>query len=340
MSRVIRFYQFGTPDVLQSEEIPTPQPAAGEVLVRVRAIGVNWTDILWRQNLAPEQAHLPAGIGSELAGTVEAVGEGVEDLPAGTPVASFLAHTPNRYPAYGDLMLMPREALTRYPDKVLSPSQASVHYTPLLIAYFGLVDLAGLKRGQSVLTTEASLCCGPSTVQLAKSLGARVIASTKDATRRDFLLSVGADKVVTTDEQDLVLEVERFTEGHGVDVILDACGGRQMNLLGDLAATRGKLVLYGLNGGNEAAFPAWTAFRKHLQFFQHNLLDFTGHAELGIEPNREAVQRALSDINQLTRDGLLKPLIDREFAFDQAVEAHRYMETCPNRGRVVITVAD
>lgn len=340
MSRMIRFHQFGPPDVLRLEEVPTPQPGSGEVLVKVQAIGVNWTDILWRQNLAPEAAHLPAGIGSELAGTVAVVGDDVDDLPVGTPVASFLAHTPNQYPAYGDYMVMPREALTRYPQESLTPVEASVHYTPLLTAYFALVNLAAVKPGQVVLTTEASLCCGPSTVQMAKSLGAKVIASTKDGARRDFLTSFGADKVVVTDEQDLVLEVEKFTGGQGVDVVLDACGGRQMNLLGDLAAPRGKLILYGLNGGNEAAFPAWTAFRKHLQFFQHNLLDFTGHAELGIESNREAVARALNDINLLTRDGLLQPEIDCTFDLDHVVEAHRYMETRPNCGRVVITVGD
>lgn len=340
MSHMIRFHQFGSPDVLRLEELPTPEPGPREVLIKVQAIGVNWTDILWRQNLAPEVARLPAGIGSELAGKVVSTGSEVDDLPAGTPVASFLAHTPNQYPAYGDLMVMPREALTRYPEEVLTPIEASVHYTPLLTAYLALVNLAALKPGQVVLTTEASLCCGPSTVQLAKSLGAQVIASTKTPERRDFLHSFGADKVVVTDEQDLVLEVEKFTGGQGVDVVLDACGGRQMNLLGDLAAPRGKLILYGLNGGNEAAFPAWTAFRKHLQFFQHSLLDFTGHAELGIEADRDAVERALKDINLLTRDGLLRPEIDRVFDLDHVVDAHRYMETRPNCGRVVIALPE
>ena len=126
----------------------------------------------------------------------------------------------------------------------------------------------------------------------------------------------------------------------GVDVVLDSCGGRQMATLGDITAPRGKLILYGLNGGNEAAFPAWTAFRKHLKFFQYSLLDFTGHAELGIPANRPAVEQALQAINQLTEAGLLRPTIDRVFDFDQAVEAHRYMETQPANGRIVIAVPD
>ncbi|VTM11385.1 putative oxidoreductase [Pseudomonas aeruginosa] len=145
---------------------------------------------------------------------------------------------------------------------------------------------------------------------------------------------------MVTDEQDLVLEVERFTEGKGVNVILDELGGPQMTLLGDVSATRGKLVLYGCNGGNESAFPACAAFKKHLQFYRHCLMDFTGHPEMGLERNDESVSKALAHIEQLTRDRLLKPVIDRVFEFDQVVEAHRYMETCPKRGRVVIHVAD
>ncbi len=243
MSRVIRFHQFGPPEVLKCEELPTPAPAAGEVLVRVQAIGVSWKDVLWRQNLAPEQAALPSGLGFELAGEVLAVGAGVGDLPLGSRVASFPAHTPDHYPAYGDVVLMPRAALAVYPE-VLTPVEASVYYTGLLVAYFGLVDLAGLKAGQTVLITEAARMYGPVSIQLAKALGARVIASTKSAEEREFLREQGADKVVVTDEQDLVLEVERFTEGKGVNVILDELGGPQMTLLGDVSATRGKLVLW------------------------------------------------------------------------------------------------
>lgn len=339
MSRVIRFHRFGPADVLQYETVTPVAPGVGEVLVRVQAIGVSWKDVLWRQNLAPEQAKLPAGIGDELAGIVEAVGPGVEDLRVGMAVASFPANTANRYPAYGERVVMPRTALTPYPD-TLTPVQACVHYAPLLLAYFALVDLAGLKAGQRVLITEASNCFAPQTVQLAKALGAEVIASTQDAEARAFLKGLGADYVVMTEEQDLVLAVDKYTDKRGVEVVLDACGGQQMSLLGDVAAPRGKLVLYGLNGGNETSFPACAAFKKHLQFYRHCLLDFTGHPELGIECNPQAVERALAHINQLTRDGLLQPPIDRVFEFEQVVEAHRYMESGQKRGRVALRVPE
>jgi len=338
MSRMIRFHKFGDADVLQYEEVPTPVPGPGEVLVRVQAVGLGWKDVLWRQNLAAEQAKLPSGIGFELAGSVAALGEGVSDFEVGMAVAGFPAATPNRYPTWGDLVLMPSHALTRYPE-VLSPVEASVHYNSLLFGYLALVDLAHLKPGQHVLITEASHCIAPQTVQLAKALGAKVIASTGSADDREFLRGLGADKVIVTEEQDLVLEVERYTEGKGVEVILDQCAGPQMKLLGDIAAPRGKLILYGINGGNDTAFPACAAFKKHLQFFRHCVLDFTGCPELGIEPNNDAVQRALTHINQMTADRLLTPVIDKVFDFEDFVEAHRYMETCPSRGRVALKLA-
>src|SRR5277367_3034505 len=133
MSRTIRFHQFGPAEVLKVEEATAALPAPGEVQVRVEAIGISWYDVLWRQNLASSQAKLPAGIGSEIAGVVSAVGEGVHDLAVGDKVASFPAASANQYPAYGEVVVLPRTALTRYPD-ILTPVQAAVHYTPLLMA--------------------------------------------------------------------------------------------------------------------------------------------------------------------------------------------------------------
>ncbi len=98
MSRMIRFHKFGPADVLRCEEQPEPSPAAGEVQVRVQAIGLSWYDVLWRQNLAPSHARLPAGIGHEMAGVVTQVGEGVDDIAVGDRVASFPA-TASRPPA-------------------------------------------------------------------------------------------------------------------------------------------------------------------------------------------------------------------------------------------------
>jgi NADPH:quinone reductase-like Zn-dependent oxidoreductase len=337
MSRIIRFHQFGEADVLKIEERQSPAPGAGEVLIHVEAIGVSWYDVLWRQNLAPTPARLPASLGHEMAGVVLAVGEGVADLAVGDKVASFPGHSINRYPSYAEDVVLPRTSLTRYPD-ILTAQQASVHYLPSLVGWFGFIELAKLKPGESVLVTAASQCWGPYIVQLGKALGARVIAATEFAEDADYLRELGADSVILTEEQDLVSRVAKLTDGRGVDIVMDALGGPQMCLLGDVLAPRGRLILFGLQGGNETPFPACAAFQKNIQFFVHCLGNFTGKEELGIPQDTDAVAKALQGVNQLTSDGLLRTQIERVFPFDQVVAAHRLMETCPRRGRVVLQV--
>jgi NADPH:quinone reductase-like Zn-dependent oxidoreductase len=188
--------------------------------------------------------------------------------------------------------------------------------------------------------TDASHCAGPSFVQLGKALGVRVIAATKTDDAREYLLSLGADKVVVTEDQDLLMAVNKYTENRGVDVVLDGLGGPQMSIMGDVLAPRGSLVLYGLQGGNQTPFPACAAFQKNIQFFVHCLGNFTGKPELGITQDDAALQRALRDINQLTADRVLEPLKTRVFPFSEVVQAHRYMDGCPIGGRAVLEVEE
>ncbi|MDE1166153.1 MAG: zinc-dependent alcohol dehydrogenase family protein [Pseudomonas sp.] len=335
MSRMIRFHKFGGAEVLKLEEYTARQPGPGEVQVRVEAIGISWYDVLWRQNLAPSHAHLPAGIGHEMAGVVAAVGEGVDDLAVGDKVASFPAESPNDYPVYGDLIVLPRLAVTRYPD-ILTPVEAAVHYTPYLIASFAYSELARAKPGQTVLVTDASHCAGPAFVQLGKALGLKVFAATKSEDERDNLRALGAEKVIVTDEQDLLMQVNKYTDNRGVDMVMDGLGGPQMSLLGDALAPRGSLILYGLQGGNQTPFPACAAFQKNIQFFVHCLGNFTGKPELGITQDQAALQRALREINQFTSDRVIAPNIIKTFAFEDFVEAHRYMDNCPCGGRIAL----
>jgi NADPH:quinone reductase-like Zn-dependent oxidoreductase len=335
MSHVIRFHKFGGAEVLKLEEHAVAMPGPGEVQLRVEAIGVSWYDVLWRQNLASSHARLPAGIGHEMAGVVAAVGEGVDDLAVGDKVASFPAESPNQFPVYGDVIVLPRKALTLYPE-ILTPVEAAGYYTPFLIASFAYTELARAKPGQTALVTDASHCAGPAFVQLGKALGLKVFAATKSADEREYLLSLGAEKVIVTEEQDMLLQINKYTDNRGVDMVLDGLGGPQMSLLGDVLAPRGSLILYGLQGGNQTPFPACAAFQKNIQFFVHCLGNFTGKPELGIVQDEAALQRALREVNQFTRDGVITPQIIKVFAFDDFVQAHRYMDDCPCGGRVAL----
>ncbi|MNT11918.1 Mycocerosic acid synthase [compost metagenome] len=206
------------------------------------------------------------------------------------------------------------------------------------MAYFAYVDLARAKAGQTALVTDASHCAGPAFVQMGKALGLKVFAATKDAAERDNLIKLGADKVIVTEEQDLLMQINKYTDNRGVDMVLDGLGGPQMSLLGDVLAPRGSLVLYGLQGGNQTPFPACAAFQKNIQFFVHCIGNFTGKPELGITQDQVALHRALRDINQFTADKLLTPQIIKVYPFERVVEAHRYMDECPCGGRLVLEV--
>lgn len=337
MSRAIKFHRFGKADVLSCEEQPDRSPGPQEVLVRAEAIGISWDDVLWRQNLSLAPVQLPAGLGSEMAGVVEAVGAGVTDLKVGDKVASFKAMSANQYPVCGDHVMVPRNALTLYPD-ALTPVEASVHYTPMLLAWFAFVELANVQPGQTVLVTDATYSPGIAFVQLGKALGLRVIAATPHGQDREYLLAHGADRVIVTDEDDIGLRIESLTHGHGIEAVFDGLGGMQMSMLGDVLAPRGSLVLYGLRGGNKTPFPAQQAFRKNMRFHVHCLENFTGKPELGIEQNGPALQRALDAINDLTAKGLLKPDIHRTWPFEQFGKAHNHLDEHPVRGRVVLKV--
>ena len=120
--------------------------------------------------------------------------------------------------------------------------------------------------------------------------------------------------------------------------MFDGLGGPQMSVLGDVLAPRGSLVLYGLQGGNQTPFPACAAFQKNIQFFVHCIGNFTGKPELGIAQDQEAMARALQAINEWTADRILRPLVVKVFPFEEFVQAHRYMDECPCRGRVALQV--
>lgn len=339
MSRAIQFQRFGDADVLEIIERDDPHPATGEVLIETAALGINWQDVMWRRNMAPTLARLPAGSGSEMAGTVIAVGPGVTAFSPGDRVASIPAFDPNQYTAHAERVLLPAEALIAYPD-CLSSSEASVHYLPSLVAWLGFSEVANLEPGETVLITGACHIGGPYAVQVARALGARVIAATPHEAAVDYLKSLGASAVVHTETQDLATRIDKLTDHHGVDIVLDALGGPQMNLLGDVLAPRGRLILYGMLGGNQTTFPAQAMFRKNIQFHVHCLSNFSGKPELGIPQNREALGRAIADIERMTRSGELKPQIDHRFPFEEIAEAHRYLETCANHhGRIVVEMA-
>jgi NADPH:quinone reductase-like Zn-dependent oxidoreductase len=337
MSKMVRFHEFGGAEVLKLEQVATPQPGAGEVRIAVRAIGLNWADALWRQNLYIEDATLPAGLGNEAAGTIDAVGPGVSGFSIGDRVAVLPGANQGRYPTYGDSILFPATHLVRYPEQ-LSPAQAAGAYMAYLTGYFPMFEMARLQRGQTMLITGASSGTGIAALQMARAAGIIAIATTRTAAKRQALFDAGAAHVVVTQDEDVVERVLALTDGRGVDLVYDGVGGAQLERLGGVVAQRGWYVLYGLSGGAELRYPVLAQFRKSWRFHVYTVLEFIGSPTMGLPRDQDAFGRGLGFVNEGLASGALQMRIDRSFALDDVVQAHQYLERAGHVGKVVLTV--
>jgi NADPH:quinone reductase-like Zn-dependent oxidoreductase len=337
MSKVVRFHEFGPADVLKVENVTVREPGPGEVRIKTAAIGMNFAEVMWRQNQYIETPRLPSGLGYEVSGTIEKLGPGATTFRIGEKVATFPAHNQGDYSAYGELIVMPEAAVARFPNR-LSDVEAASFWVAYLTGYFALFEVAKLVAGETVLITAGSSSTGHAAIQLAKAAGARVIATTRSSRKAAALKETGADVVVATEGEDLVPRVLAETAGRGVEVAYDAVGGTQLATLGQVIKRRGYLILYGTRGGGEMAVPIWDLFVKSIKFHVHKVFDFTGSPSLGLPRDAAAVERAIAFITGGIESGRLKPKVDRTFKLDEVVAAHRYLESGAQVGKIVLTV--
>jgi NADPH:quinone reductase-like Zn-dependent oxidoreductase len=341
-TKVIRFYKNGGPEVLKTEEIVRPQPKGNEVSIRVQAIALSRTDLLWREGSYFEQPVFPAQIGYDAAGVIESVGPEVENLKVGNHVSTFPAASLLDYTAHGEAAIYPEHALLAYPDN-LNAEQAAAANTGLFAAYFALVELAALKPDQYVVVTAASSSMGIAAMQLAQALGGRSIAITRSMAKREGLTAAGAHHVLVAGSDDVQEALLEITRGHGADVVYDGVGGPGLEELVWATKRFGHIVVYGCLGGmgNTTLLPLGACFLRGLNLHaSYKIFDFTGHSRLGIPANRKAIERA----KRLVFGGLaserFKPVIDRVFiGLDEYASAHRYMDTNAQTGKVIVSLA-
>src|SRR4051812_47293382 len=194
MARVVRFHQTGGPEVLQIEQVDVPPPGKGEVQIAVKALGLNRAESMFRRGLYLESPRFPARLGYEAAGTVAAVGPGVEGFQVGEAVSTIPSFSLNTYGLYGELANAPAHAVTHHPAS-LSWEEAAAVWMQYLTAYGALIDIAGLRSGETILIPAASSSVGLAAIQIARSVGAIPVALTRGASKRDDLAKAGAAHV-------------------------------------------------------------------------------------------------------------------------------------------------
>ncbi|WFU60767.1 zinc-dependent alcohol dehydrogenase family protein [Bradyrhizobium brasilense] len=329
MARGVRFHQHGGPEVLRIEEIAVAPPAPREVQIRVKALGLNRAEASLRRGSYIETATLPSGLGLEAAGIVAAIGEGVEEFAPGDAVSIVPPVSMVRWPAHAELATFPAELVVKHPPALDFETAAAV-WMQYLTAFGALVDLARLGRGEFVVITAASSSVGLAAIQIANRIGAVPIAVTRTSAKAQALREAGAAHVIASAEQDLQSRLEQIAGPNGVRVVLDAVGGPAFVPLTAAMAPGGILIEYGGLSPEPTPFPLANVLGKSL-----TLRGYLVH-EIVRDPARLTAAKAF--ILDGLADGTLRPIIARTFPFEEIVEAHRYLESNTQFGKIVVTV--
>ena len=329
MPKIVRFHELGGPEVLKIEDLPSKEPGKGEVRLKVQAIGLNRAESMFFHGQYLEAPQLPARLGYEAAGVVEAVGPGVDKSWLGRQVATIPAFSMNAYGVLGEEALSPVSALGEYPAR-LSPAEGSAIWMQYLTAYGALIEFGRLQKGDFVLITAASSSVGLAAIQIAQAEGAITIATTRTSSKRKEIIELGADHVIATQEEDLVARVREITGGKGARIIFDPVAGPLLETLAEAAAPHGIIFEYGALAGQPTPFPLFAALSKWLTIRGYTLMEITS------VPEKLALARKY--VYDRLQDGRFRPRLAKTFSFLQTVEAYKYLESNAQVGKIVITV--
>lgn len=329
MAKVVRFHRLGGPEVLQIDDIDPGAPGRGEVRIRVRALGLNRAEAMFRSGAYLETPKLPSRLGYEAAGEIEALGPEVTGFAVGDAVSTIPAFSMSQYGVYGDTAVVPAYAVAKNPPGLTWSQSASI-WMQYLTAYGALVEPDILEEGDAVVITAASSSVGLAAIQVANQLGCVPIAATRTDAKRDALLAAGARHVIATQRQDLAEEVLRITGGKGARVAFDPVCGPGVEALARSMGNEGTIVLYGALDREPTPFPLFSALSKNLTL--------RGYTLFSVVSNPDRLELGRSYVYEGLAARQLEPVIDRSFALKDIVEAHRHMESNQQFGKIVVTV--
>src|SRR5258706_2105670 len=327
MPCTVRFHEFGGPDVLEIEEMTVANPGPEEVRLRIRAIGLNRSEVLTRSGRSASKPTLPAQLGLEAAGEIDAIGPGVEGFVIGDHVAIIPGAMNRAY--YSEVALTPARTLVKI-SRDQSWQEAAATWMAFATAWTGLIDIGRLSAGQMALITAASSSTGLAAIQVARKVGATPIALTRTSAKKSALLDAGAAHVIATEEQDMAREVVKITAGTGAQLVFDAVGGPSFEKLADATAAGGILIVYGRFSTDVTPLPLAQTLWKDL-----TIRGFGLPATIARDDKLAAVKQF---INEGLASGALNPIIAKTFEFEDIVAAHRYLESGAQFGKVVVTV--
>ncbi len=322
--KAIQIEQFGGPEVLQLVEQPQPQPAADEVLIELQAIGVNRADILRRSGAYHHAAQLPLVLGGEGSGIIREGGSAVVDFRPGDRVLAMRG----RPGGYAEYVAAPVSRVVRIPEEVDWASAAALP-TAWLTAWYCVRHLARLQAGETILIHAAASGVGDAAVQIARHLDAKVIATAGSDEKIAWARANGADWGINYEKQDVVAETRAITGDKGVEVALDAVGGRAFAASLKVVGYAGRAVALANVTLEDSVVNTRDFYPKNATIYGfqiYNLMERSGY-----DPRPD-----LDELLRLVAGGKLKVHIDRVFPLAEAGEAHRYLEQRRNRGKLIL----
>ncbi len=334
-------HEFGDFDVLKYEEVPTPEPRAGHVLVKVLAAGVNRLDHYLREGTVVPELPFPHILGADAAGEVAALGDGAIGIEIGDRVVVVPGYPQNEedydvYPAsqapsfalpglhipgtYAQYIEVPARYLLK-DETGLTPEEVATLPVALATAVRAVKEVGGVKAGDKVLVQAGASGSGSMQIQVAKALGAEVATTIRNESKADFVREIGADLVINTRNEDLVKRVQEWTDGGGADVVIDNLAGDVLAKSIEAAKPTGTIVAFGFAAGPEVKFDIRSLF------FQQKVLKGSMASDKS---------DLVFGLKELLPEGKIRPLLDRTLSLREAADAHRLIANNEVAGNIAL----
>ena len=327
----------GDVSVLKVEQRPDPEPGAGQLLIRVKAAGLNFADILARQGLYPDGPPKPCVMGYEVAGTIEAAGGGVDQNIIGEPVIAM-----TRFGGQAELVAVSASQVFEKPPQ-LTFEQAAAIPVNYLTAWALLVTMGGLQKQEAVLIHNAGGGVGLAALDIAKHIGATTYGTASKG-KHDFLRGRGLDHAIDYRNQDWLPVLKELTQGRGVELVIDPLGGKSWKQSYQALRATGRMGVFGISVASASGLSGKVrALKAVLSMPRFNPLGLMNRNKGVFGLNLGHMWREGEKVAGWTREimrgvdeGWIRPHVDRAFPFDQIRDAHSYMESRKNIGKIVL----
>jgi NADPH:quinone reductase-like Zn-dependent oxidoreductase len=317
-------------------ETSTPNPKAGEVLIKVDAFGLNFADIMARNGMYKEAPPMPCILGYDVAGIVQSIGQGVANVKTGDRVTGM-----TRFGGYAEYAIADARCIAIIPDGI-DMEAATALTTQYCTAYFAAAEMVNLRPGDKVLIHSGAGGVGTALIQFARYKQCEIFSTAGTEEKLHYLIKSGVHHPINYTTQDFEIEIKRITSGKGVDVIFDAVGGKAVKKGFRSLASAGRIVCFGAAGMNNKSI--FGKIKAVLQFGIYHPVMFmmASKSMIGINMLRVAdnsphvLQRCLEAVVKLTAEGVFSPTIGKVFTIPEIAAAHEYLEKRKSIGKVAV----